>query len=86
MVTKVVILELEDISVSSYILKVRATYHHGRAYITSSSSACVLLMKYSSHREAHIDINKYLQYYNEKRLHQSLKYKTPEEIYFKDSR
>ncbi|WP_207900814.1 integrase core domain-containing protein [Pectinatus cerevisiiphilus] len=36
--------------------------------------------EYESPRQARIGINEYIRYYNEKRLHQSLNYNTPEEI------
>ncbi|WP_432748869.1 IS3 family transposase [Pectinatus frisingensis] len=42
--------------------------------------------EYESPREARIGINEYMNYYNEKRLHQSLKYNTPKEIYFTSGR
>ena len=38
--------------------------------------------EYGTPREARIGINGYLRYYNEERLHQSLGYRTPEEVYF----
>lgn len=38
--------------------------------------------EYESPREARIGINKYMKYYNHERLHQSLGYRTPEEVYF----
>ncbi len=37
--------------------------------------------EYASPKEARQGINEYLRYYNRERLHQSLGYKTPEEIY-----
>jgi len=37
--------------------------------------------EYDTPLEARRGINQYIQYYNRKRLHQSLKYRTPEEIY-----
>lgn len=42
----------------------------------------VYLHDYQSPREARISINKYLETYNNRRLHQSLEYNTPAEIYF----
>lgn len=39
--------------------------------------------EYENPREARIGINKYMEYYNHKRLHQSLDYSTPEEVYYK---
>ena len=38
--------------------------------------------EYGSPREARMGINQYLRYYNQERLHQSLDYRTPEEIYY----
>lgn len=38
--------------------------------------------EYDNPREARIGINKYMKYYNHERLHQSLEYRTPEEVYF----
>lgn len=38
--------------------------------------------EYKNPREARIGINKYMEYYNHERLHQSLDYRTPEEVYF----
>ena len=42
--------------------------------------------EYESPRQARIGINEYMKYYNEKRLHQSLHYNTPQEIYFTSDR
>ncbi|WP_156499009.1 integrase core domain-containing protein, partial [Clostridium ljungdahlii] len=42
----------------------------------------IYLQDYESPREARTGINNYLKYYNYKRPHQSLDYKTPAEIYF----
>lgn len=42
--------------------------------------------EYESPRQARTGINEYIRYYNEKRLHQSLNYNTPEEIYFTSGR
>lgn len=39
--------------------------------------------EYGNPREARIGINRYMKYYNHERLHQSLDYHTPEEIYYK---
>lgn len=39
--------------------------------------------EYENPREARIGINKYMEYYNHERLHQSLDYHTPEEVYYK---
>ena len=41
----------------------------------------VYLSEYESVREARAGIHTYLRFYNEQRLHQSLNYKTPREIY-----
>lgn len=38
--------------------------------------------EYGSPREARMGIDQYLRYYNQERLHQSLDYRTPEEIYY----
>lgn len=38
--------------------------------------------EYDSPREARMGIHQYLRYYNQERLHQSLGYRTPEEIYY----
>ena len=43
----------------------------------------VYLHEYRTPRQARQGINDYLQFYNNKRLHQSLEYKTPAEVYFK---
>ena len=43
---------------------------------------CVYLMNFNSVREAKLHIGKYFEFYNNERLHQSLGYKTPAEIYF----
>lgn len=43
----------------------------------------VYLKDYSSPREARRSLAEYLQFYNERRLHQSLEYRTPAELYFK---
>lgn len=42
----------------------------------------VYLKSYESPREARQSLEEYLKFYNQERLHQSLKYKTPAEIYF----
>lgn len=41
---------------------------------------------YESPREARQELTRYLQYYNEKRIHQSLQYYTPAEVYFPSTR
>ena len=41
------------------------------------------LKEYESVQELYKDIKEYIDWYNKKRLHQSLKYKTPYEIYYK---
>ena len=42
----------------------------------------VYIHDYQSPREARQSLAKYLQTYNQRRLHQSLEYNTPAEIYF----
>lgn len=37
---------------------------------------------YSNMKEAKIGLNDYFEFYNKRRYHQSLKYKTPEKVYF----
>ena len=37
--------------------------------------------EYESSQEAYEGISKYVCYYNDKRIHQSLKYRTPLEVY-----
>ena len=64
--------------------------HRGRAYDNifierlwrSVKYENVYLREYATPREARIGIDEYLRYYNGKRLHQSLGYRTPEEMYF----
>jgi putative transposase len=41
----------------------------------------VYLHDYTSPREAHHHLNNYFEFYNQKRLHQSLEYRTPAEVY-----
>src|SRR5579875_881176 len=43
----------------------------------------VYLRDYSSPREARQSLTEYLQFYNERRIHQALDYRTPAELYFK---
>lgn len=43
---------------------------------------CVYPMKFTSVQEAREYLNEYFEFYNNHRLHQSLGYKTPAEIYF----
>ena len=43
----------------------------------------VFIKKYTNGLDAKNNLSQYMKFYNEKRLHQSLKYKTPQEIYFK---
>ena len=43
----------------------------------------VYIKNYMTPREARIGINEYFDFYNNKRIHQSLDYKTPASIYFK---
>jgi putative transposase len=45
----------------------------------------VYLHDYQSPREARIGISRYLDFYNHERLHQSLGYQTPAEVYFGSS-
>lgn len=42
----------------------------------------VYLKQYESPREARQELTTYLRFYNQQRLHQSLNYQTPEEVYF----
>jgi putative transposase len=42
----------------------------------------VYLKDYSSPREARQSLADYLQFYNERRIHQALEYRTPAELYF----
>jgi len=42
----------------------------------------VYLKDYDNMRECRLGISKYFRFYNEERFHQSLNYKTPDEIYF----
>jgi putative transposase len=42
----------------------------------------VYLKDYQSPREARKSLTDYLQFYNERRIHQSLGYRTPAELYF----
>lgn len=63
--------------------------HRGRAYDNifierlwrSVKYENVYLNDYSTPREARAGISKYLRYYNEKRPHQSLEYRTPFDVY-----
>ncbi len=43
----------------------------------------VYLKDYQSPREARRSLAEYLQFYNERRIHQALDYRTPAELYFK---
>jgi putative transposase len=43
----------------------------------------VYLNQYQSVREAHAGLERYFRFYNTERIHSSLGYRTPEEIYFK---
>lgn len=64
--------------------------HRGRAYDNIFIERLWRTLKYeniypheySCPRDARIGINEYLRYYNQKRLHQSLEYHTPEEVYY----
>ena len=42
------------------------------------------LKEYESIKELYEDVKEYIDWYNKKRLHQSLKYKTPYEVYYKN--
>lgn len=44
----------------------------------------VYLKEYTSPRDARASLTTYIQFYNEERLHQSLDYRTPAELYFSD--
>ena len=46
----------------------------------------VYIHSYQTVKEAWLNLEKYFHFYNKERLHQALKYKTPEEIYFKGQR
>lgn len=64
--------------------------HRGRAYDNifierlwrTVKYEDVYLKAYESPREARIGINNYMKYYNHERPHSSLKYRTPEEVYW----
>jgi putative transposase len=64
--------------------------HRGRAYDNifierlwrSLKYENVYIMDYETPRGARQGITKYLEYYNNKRLHQSLGYETPADVYF----
>jgi putative transposase len=45
----------------------------------------IYLQDYASPREAQIGIRAYLEFYNQRRPHQSLSYRTPAEVYFAES-
>jgi len=42
----------------------------------------VYLHEYTSPKEARSQVHNYFEFYNQKRLHQSLEYQTPAEVYF----
>ena len=42
----------------------------------------VYIKDYDSPREAREELRAYLRFYNEQRIHQSLDYRTPAEVYF----
>jgi len=44
----------------------------------------VYLHEYTSPKEARTQLQKYFDFYNHKRLHQSLEYQTPAEVYFQE--
>ena len=64
--------------------------HRGRAYDNifierlwrSVKYENVYPKEYTTPRETRIGINEYLNFYNKERPHQSLDYRTPEEVYF----
>ena len=64
--------------------------HKGRAYDNIFTERLwrtikyeeVYLNDYQSPNEAEQSLKEYIKFYNEERLHQSLGYKTPKEIYF----
>jgi len=43
----------------------------------------IYLREYNSVKECKLSIKKYFEFYNEERFHQSLKYKTPDEVYYR---
>lgn len=45
----------------------------------------VYLNRYETGEEAHNGLSEYIKFYNEKRMHQSLSYRTPAEIYFSEA-
>lgn len=45
----------------------------------------IYISGYSSYNEAEEGIKKYFQFYNHRRIHQALNYKTPAEIYFQNA-
>jgi putative transposase len=45
----------------------------------------VYLQEYASPRDAQVGIRAYLEFYNQRRPHQSLDYRTPAEVYFAES-
>jgi len=42
----------------------------------------VYLQQYNTIKEAHIGIGKFIKYYNSERLHSSISYHTPNEVYY----
>ena len=68
--------------------------HRGRAYDNifierlwrSVKYENVYPKEYATPREARIGIKEYLKYYNKERLHQSLDYHTPAEVYFQEEK
>jgi putative transposase len=46
----------------------------------------VYIKEYQNPREARKSLAEYLQFYNDRRLHQALEYRTPAEVYFSGSR
>lgn len=51
----------------------------------SVKQECVYLHDFTSVAEAKLALKKYFEYYNHERLHQSLDYRTPAEVYFGES-
>jgi putative transposase len=68
--------------------------HRGRAYDNifierlwrSVKYENVYPKEYATPREARIGIKEYLKYYNKERLHQSLDYHTPAEVYLQEEK
>ena len=55
----------------------------GRSIATSRSRyEDIYLRAYATPREVTIGLSRYFRFYNERRVHQSLDYRTPDEMYF----